>query len=105
MIILERSSHGRAARRGDRAIIAERPGVRETLFNVSALILSTALSGLILRNAGPGSPALAGMRAGILPIFGAAAVYFLTNSALAAAAVSLVDQRSLWETWRHGLFW
>src|SRR5947209_194992 len=60
-----------------------RPSLRESIFNVSAQILSAALAGGILLAFGrTGDRSL--LRAGILPIFAAASVYFLTNSALAA---------------------
>lgn len=84
--------------------VPERPGLRETIFNVSALILSTALAGMTLLAPGRSAGVLPA-HASMLPIFAAAAVYFLTNSALAAAAVSLADRRNLWDTWRQGLRW
>jgi hypothetical protein len=85
--------------------VPARPGLRETLFNVSAQVLSAALAGLTLLAAGRGASGAPGAPAGMLPLFAAAAVYFIANSALAAVAVPLVDKRSLWRTWRQGLPW
>jgi serine phosphatase RsbU (regulator of sigma subunit) len=84
--------------------VPERPGLRETLFNVSALILSAGLAGLTLRALGR-TTGMQVTRGDVLPIFAGALVYFLTNTTLAAIAVSLADRRSAWETWRQGLFW
>jgi serine phosphatase RsbU (regulator of sigma subunit) len=84
--------------------VPERPSLRESAFNVSAQILSAALAGgtlLVLGGTGEGPL----MRAGILPIFAAAGIYFLTNSGLAALAVSLTDRRPMWGVWRQGLLW
>jgi sigma-B regulation protein RsbU (phosphoserine phosphatase) len=82
--------------------VPARPGVREILFNVSAPLLSSALAGVTLQVLDP-SKRVPGAPVGMLSLFAAASVYFLTNSALAAIIVSRVGRRSLWATGRRSL--
>jgi hypothetical protein len=90
--------------------VPERPRLRESLFNVATLILASAVAGATLCAFTQTSGRLL-IRAGVLPIFTAAATYFLTNSALVAGAVALVEIRpgtrgtGVWEVWRQGLPW
>jgi serine phosphatase RsbU (regulator of sigma subunit) len=81
-----------------------RPRLPEGVFNVSSLVLSTALAGQALAVLGrtAGGPAL---RVEVLPIAAAAAVYLLSNSGLAAGAVALAEERPLVEVWRQGSRW
>lgn len=84
--------------------LAGRPTVREGVFNVSAQVISAALAGYVLQLSGRqvGAPPL---QAGVVPILAAAAVYFLSNSALAAGAVAFAEERPVWSVWRQGLRW
>lgn len=84
--------------------VRERPGSREGVFNVAALVLATALAGMTLRALG-GPVRHPPASADIGAILAAAAVYFLANSGLAAVAVALAEERPAWEVWRQGLRW
>jgi len=66
--------------------VPERPGLRESIFNVSALILSAAPAGLTFLALGgySGRPVT---HAGLRPVCVTAAVYYPTNATLAALAV------------------
>jgi serine phosphatase RsbU (regulator of sigma subunit) len=81
-----------------------RPTLREGVFNVSAQVISAALAGklLLLFGRTPGDPQ---QPVEILPILAAAAVYFLCNSALAAAGIAFAEERPVWQVWRQGLRW
>jgi serine phosphatase RsbU (regulator of sigma subunit) len=84
--------------------VRERPSTRESVFNIAALVLSAALAGQTLSLLGRtvGQPPTS---ASILPILAAVAAYFMTNSVLAAIAVALTEDRSVWGVWRQGLVW
>jgi serine phosphatase RsbU (regulator of sigma subunit) len=81
-----------------------RPAPREALFNISSLVLSTGLAGQTLTLLGHpvGVPPSQGS---VLPILAAAAVYFLSNSVLAAGVVALSEERQIWTIWQQGVHW
>jgi serine phosphatase RsbU (regulator of sigma subunit) len=84
--------------------VTAQPRLRESVFNISAQVLSAGLAGWTLLALGH-HPGRTVTPAAIFPIFAAAVVYFLTNAVLAAGIVTLTDQRPLWKSWRRALAW
>lgn len=79
------------------------PPVR-IIFNMAALVLVVQAAGLTFRQLG-GTPGLAVLADLGIPLLGAAAVYFLVNTTLVAAAIAFTTEQALWRLWCTSFLW
>ena len=81
-----------------------RTSVRQTLFSVSALVLSVQTAGIVAESLGGFTPG-ADLESLSKPAVGAAVTLFLCNSWLIAAAVALSRGESIVRTWYEHFLW
>src|SRR5262249_28246527 len=82
----------------------ERNPLHRTLFSVASLIITVEGAGLAFLALG-GSFHETPLVATPLPLFGAAATYFLLNSGLIASAIALSSRSAIVKTWYGNFLW
>ena len=75
-----------------------------TLFNIAVLVLTVQLAGWVFGVAG-GTPGTFDVRTLATPVVAMALAYFVLNSGLVAAAVSLSTREPLWRVWQSNFLW